>query len=58
LIPCPSILNAPRCITEPLDRLVQLDDAWGKPAQTAEVKLKPAASQQTAKARYKKSTTP
>jgi len=58
LTPCPSILNAPRRITEPLDRLGQLDDAWGKPAQTAEVKLKPAASQQTAKARYKKSTTP
>jgi len=58
LTPCPSILNAPRRITEPLDRLGQLDDAWGKPAQTAEVKLKPAAFQQTAKASDKKSTTP
>jgi len=54
----PAILNAPRRITEPLDRLGQLDDAWGKPAQTAEVKLKPAAFQQTAKASDKKSTTP
>ena len=54
----PAILNAPRCITEPLDRLGQLYDAWGKPDQTAEVKMKPAASQQTAKASDNKSITP
>jgi tetratricopeptide (TPR) repeat protein len=34
----PPILNAPRRVTESLDRLVQLYEAWGKPAQAAEWK--------------------
>ena len=37
-----------------LERLVQLYDAWGKPAQTAEVKMKLAAFQQADKAVEKK----
>ena len=43
-------LNAPRRITESLERLVQLYDAWGKPAPAAEWKQKLAAFQQTTKA--------
>ena len=46
LAPC---LNAPRRITESLERLVQLYDAWGKPAPAAEWKQKLAAFQQTTK---------
>ena len=51
---CPPILNAPRRITEALERLVQLYDAWGKPAQAAEWKQKLAEFQQAAKATEKK----
>ena len=50
----PPILNAPRRITEALERLVQLYDAWGKPAQAAEWKKKLADFQQAAKATEKK----
>ena len=32
----PPYVNAPRRITESLERLVQLYGAWGKPAQAAE----------------------
>ena len=46
----PPYLNAPRRITESLERLAQLYDAWGKPAPAAEWKQKLAAFQQTAKA--------
>ena len=42
----PPYLNAPRRITESLERLVQLYDAWGKPAQAAGWKQKLAAFQQ------------
>ena len=51
-------LNAPRRITESLERLVQLYDAWGKPAQAAEWKKKLAAFQQAAKVSDNKSKTP
>ena len=51
-------LNAPRRITEALERLVQLYDAWGKPAQAAEWKQKLAAFQQAAKAVEKKGAKP
>ena len=34
----PPILNAPRRITESLERLVQLNEAWGKPTQATEWK--------------------
>jgi tetratricopeptide (TPR) repeat protein len=51
-------LNAPRRITESLERLVQLYDAWGKPAQAAEWKQKLAAFQQTTKAAETKLTQP
>ena len=54
----PPILNAPRRVTESLERLVQLYEAWGKPAQAAEWKKKLAAFQQTAKAKDDKSKTP
>ena len=54
----PPILNAPRRVTESLERLVQLYDAWGKPTQAAEWKKKLAESQQTAKAKDDKSKTP
>ncbi len=47
-------LNAPRRIKESLERLVQLYDAWGKPAQAAEWKQKLATFQQAAKATGKK----
>ena len=47
-------LNAPRRITESLERLVQLYDAWGKPAPAAAWKQKLAAFQQTSKAAEKK----
>jgi hypothetical protein len=51
-------LNATRRITESLERLVQLYDAWGKPAQAAEWKQKLAAFQQAAKATEKKGAQP
>jgi hypothetical protein len=54
----PPYLNAPRRITESLERLVQLYDAWGKPAQAAEWKKKLAAFQQTTKAVEKKGERP
>ena len=54
----PPFLNAPRRITESLERLVQLYDAWGKPAQAAEWKQKLAAFQQAAKAAEKKGAQP
>jgi len=44
----PLIFNAPRRITEALERLVQLYDAWGKPAQAAEWKEKLSTFQQAA----------
>jgi hypothetical protein len=51
-------LNAPRRITESLERLVQLYDAWGKPAQAAEWKQKLAAFQQANKSVEKKGAQP
>jgi hypothetical protein len=51
-------LNAPRRITESLERLGQLYDAWGKPAQAAEWKQKLATFQQAAKVNDNKSKTP
>ena len=54
----PPYLNAPRRITESLERLVQLYHAWGKPAQAAEWKQKLAAFQQAAKAAEKKGAQP
>jgi tetratricopeptide (TPR) repeat protein len=51
-------LNAPRRITESLERLVQLYDAWGKPAQAAEWKQKLDTFQQAAKVSDNKSKTP
>jgi eukaryotic-like serine/threonine-protein kinase len=54
----PPYLNAPRRITESLERLVQLYDAWGTPAQAAEWKQKLAAFQQAAKVSDNKSKTP
>ena len=50
----PPYLNAPRRVTESLERLVQLYDAWGKPTQAAEWKQKLAEFQQAAKATEKK----
>jgi len=46
----PPYLNAPRRITESLERLVQLYDAWGKPTQAAEWKQKLAAFKRTTEA--------
>jgi tetratricopeptide (TPR) repeat protein/tRNA A-37 threonylcarbamoyl transferase component Bud32 len=54
----PPFLNATRRITESLERLVQLYDAWGKPAQAAEWKQKLAAFQQTTKAAETKGPQP
>jgi hypothetical protein len=54
----PPILNAPRRITESLERLVQLYYAWGKPAPAAEWKQKLAAFQQAAKATERKGAQP
>ena len=51
-------LNAPRRITESLERLGQLYDAWGKPAPAAEWKQKLAAFQQAAQAAEKKGAKP
>ena len=51
-------LNAPRRITEALERLVQLYDASGNPAQAAEWKQKLAAFQQAAKAVEKNGAQP
>ena len=50
----PPILNAPRRVTESLERLVQLSDAWAKPTQAADWKKKLADFQQAAKAKEKK----
>jgi tetratricopeptide (TPR) repeat protein len=50
----PPYLNAPRRITESLERLVQLYDAWDNPAQAAEWKQKLAEFQQLAQAVEKK----
>ena len=54
----PPFLNAPRRITESLERLALLYDAWGKPAQAAEWKQKLATFQQAAKVSANKSKTP
>ena len=54
----PPYFNAPRRITESLERLVQLYDAWDKPAPAAEWKQKLAAFQQAAKAVEKKGAQP
>ena len=54
----PPYLNAPRRITESLERLVQLYDAWGKPAQAAEWRKKLAAFQQANKTAKKKEAQP
>ena len=54
----PPILNAPRRITEALERLVQLYDAWGKPAQATEWKQKLAEFQQAANADANKGQKP
>ncbi|MCX6872008.1 MAG: hypothetical protein NTY84_15510 [Verrucomicrobia bacterium] len=43
---------------EPLERLGQLYDAWGKPDKTAEVKMKLPAFRQAAEVSNNKSTTP
>ena len=43
-------LNAPSRVTEALERLAQLYDAWGKPAQSAEWKKKLTEFQQTTNA--------
>ena len=51
----PPYLNAPRRITEALERLVQLYDAWGQPAQAAEWKQKLTAFQQASKVNDNKS---
>ena len=47
----PPYLNSPRRITESLERLVQLYEARGKPAQAAEWKQKLAAFEQAAKSK-------
>jgi tetratricopeptide (TPR) repeat protein len=54
----PPYLNAPRRIAEALERLVQLYDAWGKPAQATEWKQKLAAFQQANEVSDNKSKTP
>jgi DNA-directed RNA polymerase specialized sigma24 family protein len=54
----PPYLNAPRLITESLERLVQLYDAWGKPTEAAEWKQKLAAFRQANKVSDSKSKTP
>jgi hypothetical protein len=54
----PPFLQPVRRTTESLERLVQLYDAWGKPAQAAEWKQKLAAFQQTTKAVEKKGAQP
>jgi tetratricopeptide (TPR) repeat protein len=54
----PPYLNAPRRITESLERLVQLYETWGKPAPAGEWKQKLAAFQQANKASDNKSKTP
>ncbi len=54
----PPYLIAPHRITESLERLVQLYEAWGKPAPAAEWKQKLAAFQQAAKAVEKKGAQP
>ena len=51
----PPILNAPRRVTESLERLVQLYEAWGKPVQAAEWNKKLTEFQQAAKADAKNS---
>lgn len=54
----PPYLNAPRRVTESLERLVQLYDAWGKPTQAAEWKQKLAEFQRANKVSDSKSKTP
>ena len=54
----PPYLNAPRRITQSLERLVQLYDAWGKSAKAAEWKEKLAAFQETTKAVEKNGAKP
>ena len=54
----PPYLNVPRRITEALERLVQLYDAWGKPAQATEWKQKLAEFQQAANADANKGQKP
>ena len=51
-------LNAPRRITESLERLVQLYEAWGKPTQAAEWNKKLATFQQPTKAVEKNGAKP
>ena len=50
--------GAEHSIGEALERLVQLYDAWGQPAQAAEWKQKLAAFEQAAKTVEKKGTKP
>ena len=50
----PPFLYPERRLAESLERLVQLYDAWGKPAQATEWKQKLAAFQQASKAADKK----
>ena len=54
----PPYLNASRRIPESLERLVQLYDAWGKPAQATEWKQKLAEFQQAANADANKGQKP
>jgi eukaryotic-like serine/threonine-protein kinase len=54
----PPYLNAPRRITESLERLVQLYDDWGKPAPAAEWKQKLTEFQQANKGAEKKGEKP
>jgi tetratricopeptide (TPR) repeat protein len=54
----PPFLYPERRLAESLERLVQLYDAWGKPAQVAEWKQKLAAFQETTKAVEKKGVKP
>jgi eukaryotic-like serine/threonine-protein kinase len=51
-------LNATRRVSESLERLVQLYDAWGKPAPAAEWRKKLVAFQQAAKATEQKAPQP
>ena len=47
---CPPYFNPTRRVKESLERLVQLYEAWGKPAQAAEWKMKLDEFRQTTKA--------
>ena len=55
---CPRISTPRDRITESLERLVQLYDAWGKPVQAAGWKKKLAAFQQANKAVEQKTPPP